>query len=41
MIAGFRCGNEKRVNKFWTKAEKKNCRLCGREEETIERTLIL
>jgi hypothetical protein len=38
MMARFRCGNEKRENRYWTEGEERRCRMCyeERERETIE-----
>jgi hypothetical protein len=32
----FRCGNEKRKNRYWTEEEERRCRMCREERETIE-----
>ncbi|KAH0816561.1 hypothetical protein GEV33_006230 [Tenebrio molitor] len=37
IIAGFRCGNEERENKYWN--EDRVCRMCGEKKETIEHML--
>jgi hypothetical protein len=34
MMARFRCGNEKRENRYWTEGEEN--RMCYEERETIE-----
>lgn len=36
IMARLRCGNEERGNKFWLKEEKRVCRMCRVEEETLE-----
>jgi hypothetical protein len=35
MMARFRCGNEKRENRYWIEGEER-CRMCYEEKETIE-----
>jgi hypothetical protein len=32
----FRCGNEERENRYWMEGEKRRCRKCYEERETIE-----
>jgi hypothetical protein len=32
----FRCGNEKRENRYWMEGEERRCRMCYEEGETIE-----
>jgi hypothetical protein len=32
----FRCGNEKRKNRYWTEEEERRCRMCREDRETIE-----
>jgi hypothetical protein len=34
MMARFRCGNEKRENRYWMDREEKRCRMCYEEKET-------
>jgi hypothetical protein len=36
MMAGSRCENEKRENRYWMKGEERRCRMCYKERETIE-----
>jgi hypothetical protein len=36
MMARYRCGNEKRENRYWTEEEERRCRMCYVEKETIE-----
>jgi hypothetical protein len=36
MMARFRCGNEERENRYWTKGEEIRCKMCREESETIE-----
>jgi hypothetical protein len=38
MRARFRCGNEKRENRYWKEGEERRCKMCyeERERETIE-----
>jgi hypothetical protein len=36
MTARFRCGNEKRENRYWMEGEERRCRMCYEERETIE-----
>lgn len=35
-IARLRCGNEESGKKYWLGEEDRRCRICGREEETLE-----
>lgn len=37
--AKFRCCNEKGVNRYWSKGEKRWCRMCGKKKEILERAL--
>lgn len=39
-IARFRCGNEELSNKYWNKEEEKFCRICQKQEETLEHMAI-
>ncbi|KAJ3664926.1 hypothetical protein Zmor_000459 [Zophobas morio] len=39
MTARFRCGNEEKENNFWIDEIDRRCRICWREEETIEHML--
>ena len=34
--ARLRCGNEELQNRYWENEEKRTCRMCGKEEETLE-----
>ncbi|KAJ3629802.1 hypothetical protein MTP99_014169 [Tenebrio molitor] len=34
MMAGFRCGNEERENRYWMEEEERMCRMCREERET-------
>jgi hypothetical protein len=36
MMARFRCGNKDRENTYWKEGEKRRCRMCYEEKETIE-----
>lgn len=36
LIVRFRCGNEEKTNKYLKGAEENKCRLCGKENKTIE-----
>jgi hypothetical protein len=36
MMAGFRCGNEERENRYWMEEEERMCWMCREERETIE-----
>jgi hypothetical protein len=36
MIARFRCGNEKRENRYWMEGEERRYRMCYEERETIK-----
>jgi hypothetical protein len=38
MMARFRCGNEKRENRYWIEGEERRCRTCYEEKKTIEHT---
>lgn len=38
-IARFRLGNEMRAGRYWESEEKRNCRVCGWEEESWEHVL--
>jgi hypothetical protein len=31
MMARFRCGNEKRENRYWVEGEERRCRMCYEE----------
>jgi hypothetical protein len=35
MMAGFRCGNEERGNRFWIEEEERRCRMCYEEKKTM------
>lgn len=37
--ARFRLGTETRANKYWTSEDERKCRLCGKEEETMEHVM--
>ena len=39
LLARFRCGNEVKASRFWEEADKKICRMCRKEEETIEHVI--
>lgn len=39
LIARYRCGNEENKNKYWKREIDRKCRLCGKQEETIEHLL--
>lgn len=39
IIARFRCSNEEKANRFWIKGEERRCRICHKEEETLEHVL--
>jgi hypothetical protein len=36
IMTRFRCGNEERENRYWMEGEKRRCRKCYEERETIE-----
>jgi len=36
MKARFRLGTETKANRYWEIEEKRKCRLCGKEEETLQ-----
>jgi hypothetical protein len=38
MIARFRCGNEKRENRYWMEGEERRYRMCYEERERQLRT---
>jgi hypothetical protein len=35
MIARLRCGNEDRENRYWMEGEKRRCRMCYEQRETM------
>lgn len=35
-VARLRCGNTENANKYWLSDDKKLCRVCSRETETLE-----
>jgi hypothetical protein len=35
MMARFKCGNEEKENRYWTEGEKRRCRMCYEERQTI------
>jgi hypothetical protein len=39
ITARFRCGNEKRENKYWKEDRNRVCKMCGEKKETIEHLL--
>jgi hypothetical protein len=36
MMPKFRCGNEERENRYWTRGEERRCRMCCEERRTVE-----
>jgi hypothetical protein len=36
MMARFRCGNDKRGNRYWMEGEERSYRMCYEERETTE-----
>ena len=38
-IARNRCGNEVRASRFWNDKEKRRCRLCEQEEESMDHVM--